>query len=104
MPVNNELSLGNLVVTMGYCTEPQIAEGLVGMNGTRCLGETLVNLGHLTQHQLDWALTYQSMERDQTKPSRVRAFVRKQHAGLVADLHDFTKEVHCLTAKINSKG
>lgn len=103
MPANNELSLGNIVVTMGYCTETQIAEGLTEMNGTGWLGETLVSLGHLTQHQLDWALTYQGMERGQTKTHRVRAFVRQQHAGLVADLRDFTKEVHCLAAKINSK-
>ena len=95
-------SIGNLVVELGYCKQCQIQEGLTAMNGAP-LGETLVSLGYLTRHQLEWTLAYQGMERGHTNPEEVQAFVKKQHHGLADDLRDITKSVQALTEKINGK-
>lgn len=96
-------SIGNLVVELGYCTKCQVEEGLAAMNGVLLLGETLVKLGYLTQHQLKWVLDYQDMERRPCNTVQMHAFVQQQHHGLVDDLRDITEGMRALTKKINGK-
>jgi len=105
MPAKDASLLGNIIIELGYCTEDQIRTSLATM-GTQKLGEVLVYRKHLTQHQLEWALMYQSMEREEVNSTgpQIHAFIHKQRTNLVADLREVTKDMQALTAKVSAEG
>lgn len=104
MPICPRTRIGNVLISLGYCTPAQVKEGARHMNGTRRLGDVLIELEHVSERQLEWALICQSMENKETNGSAIYTFAKKQRTGLVDDLKDITTKMRALTAKINAKG
>ncbi len=99
-PDEDATSIGNILLRLGYCQPNDISTALARVNGTKLLGEVLVDMGAVSRPQLEWASQYQRMERGEVNPADI---LREQRTAFFEEADAVNKTTRELTGRMRIK-
>lgn len=96
-PADDPTSIGNILIELGYCTQTDIDRVR-----NKEMGDLLVAEEVITPTQLEWALVYQKVQRQEATTAETRQFAREQRSQLCAELNTVNDLTLALADKIQN--
>lgn len=111
MPASDDPnSLGNILISLRYCTQADVNEALAKMKEALAklkreqLAETLIGMGAVTTDQVSRAMKLQRMKRRQMSPQEEQEFKHGQRSALISELSEMQTNALAFCDKVNGGG